>query len=73
PKYKGVLSRYLSSWQHVESNITGVDLMKMGLDPGPRYSEILTSIRNAWLDEEISTKKEEKDLLRSLLAGEDQK
>jgi len=73
PKYKGVLSRYLSSWQHVESNITGVDLMKKGLDPGPRYSEILTSIRNAWLDEEISTKKEEKTLLRSLLAGEDQK
>jgi hypothetical protein len=47
--------------------------MKKGLDPGPRYSEILTSIRNAWLDEEISTKKEEKDLLRSLLVGEDQK
>ncbi len=72
PRYKGVLSRYLSSWQHVESNITGVDLREKGLDPGPRYSEILTSIRNAWLDDEIRTKKEEKNLLKSLLTGENQ-
>ncbi|MCJ7717863.1 MAG: CBS domain-containing protein [Anaerolineales bacterium] len=72
PKYKGILSRYLSSWQHVESNITGADLKEKGLDPGPRYSEILTSIRNAWLDEEISTKNEEKALLKSLLERKDQ-
>ena len=57
----------------MESNITGVDLREKGLDPGPRYSDILTSIRNAWLDEDISTKKDEKDLLKSLLAEDDQK
>ena len=72
PKYKGILSRYLSSWQHVESNITGLDLKGAGLDPGPRYAEILSSIRNAWLDGEIEDKKEEKALLKSLLAGDDQ-
>jgi len=71
PKYKGILSRYLSSWQHVESNITGQDLKKSGLEPGPRYAEILTQIRNAWLDEEICNKKEEKALLKSLLTEED--
>ena len=72
PKYKGILSHYLSSWQHMESNINGQDLMKAGLEPGPRYAEILTQIRNAWLDEEICNKKEEKALLKSLLAEEDQ-
>ena len=71
PKYKGTLSRYLSSWQHVESNITGLDLKKAGLDPGPRYAEILSRVRNAWLDGEIATKKDEKALLKSLLAGDD--
>jgi tRNA nucleotidyltransferase (CCA-adding enzyme) len=68
PKYKGILSRYLSSWQHVEANITGRDLKQAGLDPGPKYTEILTTIRNAWLDEEITSKKAEKDLLKKLLA-----
>jgi tRNA nucleotidyltransferase (CCA-adding enzyme) len=70
PKYKGVLSRYLSSWQHVESNITGLDLKQAGLDPGPRYAEILSRVRNAWLDGEINSKKDEKTLLKSLLAGD---
>jgi tRNA nucleotidyltransferase (CCA-adding enzyme) len=67
PKYKGFLSRYLSSWQHVEANITGKDLQEAGLAPGPIYTEILSKIRNAWLDEEISTKKEEKVLFKALL------
>ena len=71
PKYKGTLSRYLSSWQHVESNITGLDLKKAGLDPGPRYAEILSRVRNAWLDGEIATKKDEKALLKNLLVGDD--
>jgi tRNA nucleotidyltransferase (CCA-adding enzyme) len=70
PKYKGILSRYLSSWQHVESNITGRDLKQAGLEPGPRYSEILVKIRNAWLDEEIRDKKAEKALLKKLLEEE---
>jgi len=72
PKYKGILSRYLSSWQHVESNITGGDLKQAGLDPGPKYAEILSSIRNAWLDEEITTKKDEKALLKNLLSEDDE-
>jgi len=71
-KYKGILSHYLSSWQHVESNITGDDLKQAGLDPGPKYAEILSSIRNAWLDEEINTKKEEKALLKKLLSEDDE-
>ncbi len=71
PKYKGILSHYLSSWQHIESNITGQDLKQAGLEPGPRYTEILTQIRNAWLDEEVCNKKDEKALLKSLLSEED--
>jgi len=70
PKLKGILSRYLSSWQHVVTNITGRDLQEIGLAPGPRYAEILTKLRNAWLDGEVSSKKEEKALLKELLESE---
>ena len=67
PKLKGILSRYLSSWQHVEANITGADLREAGLAPGPNYARILTRIRSAWLDGEISTRPEEKSLLTRLI------
>jgi tRNA nucleotidyltransferase (CCA-adding enzyme) len=69
PKNKGILSRYLSSWQHIEANITGKDLKKEGLAPGPLYAEILSKIRGAWLDEEIKTNKEENAYLKNLLNG----
>jgi hypothetical protein len=48
-----------------------MDLQETGLEPGPRYSEILYRLRDAWLDGEITSKKEEKALLEELL-NEDQ-
>ena len=67
PKLKGILSRYLSSWQHVESNITGKHLQEKGLAPGPRYAEILSELRNAWLDGKITSKSGENSYLNELL------
>ena len=64
---KGVLSRYLSSWQHVESTINGADLQEMGLTPGPLFSELLTRLRSARLDGEIDSDQGEQELLERLL------
>jgi tRNA nucleotidyltransferase (CCA-adding enzyme) len=64
---KGILSRYLSSWQHIKTNITGIDLQQAGVEPGPRYSEILTRLRNAWLDGKLKTEAEEREYLQQLL------
>ena len=74
-EYKGVLSRYLSSWQHIQTEITGRDLQEAGLAPGPHYTEILSRLRNAWLDGEVTSPEEEQDLLEELLqeAGGDLK
>ncbi len=58
---------YLSFWRHVKAHITGEDLKARGLEPGPRYGEILTALRAAWLDGEINTEKEEMELLNRLL------
>ena len=71
PSLKGLLSRYLSSWQHVRPRITGEDLKERGLPPGPRYAEILGAIRDAWLDGEVQTARQEKEYLESLLSSEE--
>jgi len=64
---KGILSRYLSSWQHIKTSTSGKDLQESGLAPGPHYTKILSRLRNAWLDGEVSSAKEEQALLQELL------
>ena len=40
-------------WRHVKPKITGNDLKKFGIEPGPKYQIILRKLRNAWLDGEV--------------------
>jgi len=61
------IGQYLAKWRHVRPTLGGDDLQERGLKPGPRYREILTRLRAAWLDEEIKTPEEEKLLLERLL------
>ncbi len=44
------ISRYLTQWQHEKPDISGADLKKMGLPPGPEYGKILKVLREAKLD-----------------------
>ena len=62
-----VLRDFLVKWRHIRANITGDDLIARGIPPGPRYKEILTRLRAAWLDGEVENEKEEKELLILLL------
>ena len=65
--HKQILTNYLSEWRHVKPNTTGTDLKNLGLEPGPRYAEIIRQLRTAWLDGEIKTDEEERVLLDRLL------
>ena len=56
----------------METNISGKHLQEEGLAPGPRYAVILTRLRNAWLDGEINSKKEELQYLKELLDQEEE-
>jgi tRNA nucleotidyltransferase (CCA-adding enzyme) len=60
------LQKYLAEWQDVKPFTTGDDLKARGLEPGPRFKEILTRLRSAWLDGEVKTEEEEKELLNNL-------
>jgi len=66
-KTKDVFFKYLSEWRHVKPRATGDHLKERGLEPGPRYGEILRRLRAAWLDGEVKTEEAEKALLDRLL------
>ncbi len=61
------LGLYLETWRHIRPSTTGYTLKKLGLEPGPKYKEILLRLRNAWLDGMISSAAEEKSYLKKLL------
>ena len=65
-----VLHTYAKQWRHLRPHTTGHDLRTRGVPPGPRYKQILRTLRAAWLDGEIHTPAEEQRLLESLLAAQ---
>lgn len=62
-----MLEKYLSEWRHVKPKTTGGDLKNLGVVPGPKYQEILSGLRAAWLDGKVSSENEEKRLLENYL------
>jgi tRNA nucleotidyltransferase/poly(A) polymerase len=61
------LHNYLETWRHVKPKTNGHDLKKRGLLPGPRFQQILTRLRQAWLDGEVKTELQEMELLDMLI------
>ena len=64
---------YLMKWSLFEPVVTGTDLRKMGLEPGPKIGRILKKLRAAWIDGEIRSEQEETELLEQLRQEEDNK
>ncbi len=61
------LKEFLLKWRRIKPHITGEDLKALGIPPGPRYKEILSRLRAAWLDGEIHSEREERLLLNTLV------
>lgn len=60
------LRDYLVIWRKVRPTINGNDLKQRGLQPGPRFTDILRQLRAAWLDGEVQSREEELKLLEKL-------
>ena len=58
------------TWRKVQPASNGDDLRARGLPPGPRYRELLTRLRIAWLDGEVNTAEGERVFLDKLLENE---
>ncbi len=61
----------LRDWSEEELNpaplVTGHDLIRMGLTPGPRFKEILERLREAQLEGQIRNRKEALEMARRLV------
>ena len=64
---KRQLADYLKTWRYIKPTVTGDDLKKLGLSPGPAYKRILSTLRAAWLDGDVTNASEEEKMLKSLL------
>jgi len=62
-----LLEQYLTSWRFVRPTLTGHDLKKLGVVPGPVYEQILSDLRAAWLDGVIENTEQERQRVHSAI------
>ncbi len=60
------LHSYLAEWRWVRPRTTGDTLRDLGMPPGPEYRQILATLRNAWLDGELTSAAAEQAMLDRL-------
>ena len=65
------LARYEGDWRHRRPALTGRDLRRLGLPPGPRYRELLGALQIARWNGEVTSAAEERELLARLLREND--
>jgi len=58
---------YLGTWRHVRPELSGDDLLALGMPAGPRLGEALRALRAARLDGEASSREQELALVRGQL------
>ena len=64
------LSTLVIQLREVKTSLRGMDLLQMGLKPGPRIKELLTRLHDARLDGTIGSKAEEKAFIRAALTAD---
>jgi tRNA nucleotidyltransferase (CCA-adding enzyme) len=64
---KKVLENFALKWRWIKPYTDGKALQKLGLKTGPAYSSILNELKAAWIDNRISTQKEELKYLETLI------
>lgn len=60
------ISRYITVWSREKVDISGHDLMAMGLAPGPLFGQIMRRVMAAKLDGEATTPESQRILARAL-------
>ncbi|MFP4444759.1 MAG: CBS domain-containing protein [Desulfosudaceae bacterium] len=63
-RIKRHISRYITQMKDARTLISGQDLARLGIPPGPVYSRIFKKVLHARLDGQVSTKSEELELAR---------
>lgn len=66
---KKAVSHYLSHLQDVGILVTGSDIKEMGLEPGPRFANILRAVKRAVLNGEVRTREDQLKYARRMAAS----
>jgi tRNA nucleotidyltransferase (CCA-adding enzyme) len=64
-KKQRVISHYLTELRHMRTILKGDDLQKMGIQPGPVYSKILSELLEAKLKGHLKTREDEEKFVGS--------
>jgi len=64
---KGHIQNFLTKLRYVRPALTGNDLQKMGIAPGPHIKEILNLLHEARLDGKVTSKQGEESLVKGWL------
>ena len=64
---RGNLRRYLQTLRHARPGLTGEDLKRMGIPPGPTYRYLLDSLLAAMVDGRVASRRQEARFVRELL------
>ncbi len=67
PRASGHIRQYLDKLRYTKPALTGSDLMKLGMAPGPQLKEILNRLLDARLDGKVATKDDEERVVRGWL------
>ena len=62
-----MLHAYTTAWRHTQALSNGHTLQARGLPPSPVFSEILKTLRSAWLDGLVRSAQDEDALLEKLI------
>jgi tRNA nucleotidyltransferase (CCA-adding enzyme) len=65
-RMESALRSYLVTWRKIKPALTGEDLKQHGLQPGPRFAEILRQLRAARLDGEVMSREDELDFIEKM-------
>lgn len=68
PQFHTTVQRYLDEWQEVKPQLDGYDLKEMGIPRGPLYAQILSQLRAARLNGEVTSRAEEELMAKKIAA-----
>jgi tRNA nucleotidyltransferase (CCA-adding enzyme) len=61
------IDAFRTKWRRVAPEMTGNDLKRMGISPGPTYRDILSKLLDARLDGKITNRAQEENLAQEIL------
>ena len=62
------INQYVLEWRKIHPVTSGDDLKEIGIPTGPVYRSILSQLRIAWINGDISNRQEEQKQLKEILS-----